>query len=156
MEAARPDEDWDRSHPPHHKPCFHCEETDVPPTGDFLAELAGWRFTSSHHILWNFRLHPEGDSPGPKQSMLEFETGTVYRPGNHLFQLFEALGGVEESPDHAILALPPTDPSVREVVEALDPGELIGRRCRVRVEHVQDEVGDVTARITSVASPGPV
>ena len=135
-------------------PSFHYEEGAVQPAGVFTAELVGWSPVDAQRTLWKFRIVPEDDVHYWKPGILPFVTSTVCRPDNHLYQLVVALNVVEGIRSREDLSDPDTRTQLRDRCEALVPMDLIGRRCRIEVEHLRDDLGDTEARIKSVAPLG--
>lgn len=132
-------------------PAFGYDDTQIHPEGSFIAELIGWRPLDGQRAVWSFRSLP-GTSQAPlSREPLRWITGTVCRPDNHLSRLVLALRIVSgvQTPDD--LQQPSSRQAIQEALAALEPETLIGRRCRIEVEHVRDEVGDPMARIKSVA-----
>lgn len=121
---------------------YQYEEPDLHPAGTFTAELTGHRRLEGQRVAWRFRTVPANELDGARYPTLDFVTGTVCRPDNNLSQLLTALGLVPTSGAEPAAA--------RDALGMLDTGAAEGRQCRIRVEHVRDELGDVTARITGV------
>ena len=135
-------------------PSFHYEEGAVQPAGVFTAELVDWSSLDAHRTLWKFRIVPEDDVHYWKPGTLPFVTSTVCRPDNHLFQLMVALNVVDGIRTREDLNDAEIRAQLRERCEALAPNDLVGRRCRIEVEHLRDDLGDTEARIKSVAPLG--
>lgn len=140
--------------PAPHAASFHYEDTEVHPAGVFTAELIGWRSLDGHRALWRFRAVPSSDFEDWKPETLSFVTGTTCRPDNHLGQVLVALGLVPEVQNPEDLGKPEARAQLRAALDSLDPDDLRGRRCRIQVEHVADELGDVSARIRRLTPPG--
>jgi hypothetical protein len=148
--------DMEAGHPEDFQPAerarvqrFRYEDGKAPPVGEYLSELIGWQTLDAQRVAWRFQLLEEsgavGEAPG---AVLEIRSGVVCRPGNHLHQLLRALGGSECAPLDLGAASPAED--ARDVVNALDPDTLLHRRCRLQIEHVRDDLGDVQARIAAL------
>lgn len=133
---------------------FHYDDAEIHPSGVFTAELIDWRALDGHRALWRFRAVPASDFEDWKPELLSFVTGTICRPDNHLGQVLVALGLVPDirSPDD--LGHPDARAQLRSALDTLDPDDLRGRRCRIQVEHVRDDLGDVSARIRRLTPPG--
>lgn len=150
MEAVQ---ETDPVHSPQPPP-FHYEEAEVHPAGVFTAELVDWRPTDGQRAIWRFRAIPSSDYDDWTPHPLSFVTGTTCRPDNHLGQLLVAMGLVAEVRAPEDLDRPETRAALRERLRDLDPDELVGRQCRMLVEHVRDELGDLTARIRRLTPAG--
>ncbi|MCC2672421.1 MAG: hypothetical protein K0Q72_4893 [Armatimonadetes bacterium] len=152
MEAA-PDSD---PHSQRDLPSFRYEEHAAHPEGVFTAELAGWRPLDSQRAVWQFRVVRMNDYEPWSPELLPFVTSTTYRPDNNLGRLASALGLVSGVATPEDLQRPEARSAVRGAITALDPDQLIGRQCRIVVEHLRDEVGDVAARVKTVAPLGQI
>lgn len=137
-----------------HAPSFQYDEADPYPAGAYTAELVGWRPLDEHRVAWGFRVIPDDDAQPANREPLAYFTGTVYRPDNHLSWLMAALGVVPEVRSAEDLSRAELRPVLREAVRTLDADTLLGRRCRIRVEHVRDDLGNVEARVAHVAPAG--
>ena len=152
MEAA-PDSD---SHPLPDTPAFHYEEHEAHPEGVFTAELVGWRPLDSHRAVWRFRVVRTNELEPWNPELLPYVTSTTYRADNNLGRLASALGlvpGVAGLEDHQ---QPEARSAVRGAIAAFEPDQLLGRQCRIVVGHVRDEVGDVHAKVETVAPIGRI
>lgn len=149
MEAARPsDADvWQEG-------AFRYEEPEIHPAGVFTAELVASRDGDGARATWIFRTVGEPVGQLGASGRLAYVTGTVCRPSNDLFRLLLALGAIPVQAGEGLGGSADARASIRQAVESLDPDDLVGRRCRIEVEHVRDEVGDVAARVKSVAPMG--
>jgi len=135
-------------------PAFFYEDTQVHAAGVFTAELAGWRSLDPRKALWTFRTVAENDFEELYTEPLQYVTGVVCRPDNNLYRLVVAMGLAPEIREPADLLKTASRAAVRQAVRSMQPDEFLGRRCRIEVEHVRDETGDVTARIKSIAPMG--
>jgi hypothetical protein len=152
MEAA-PDSDRD---PLPDTPAFHYEEQEIHPEGVFTAELAGWRPLDSQRAVWRFRVVRTNELEPWSPELLPFVTSTTYRPDNNLGRLASALGLVPGVVGPEDLQRPEARSAVRGAIAAFEPDQLIGRQCRIVVEQVRDEVGDVHAHVKTVAPLGRI
>ncbi len=139
---------------PHQPPPFHYEEAEVHPAGVFTAELVEWRPIEGQRAVWHFRAIPSSDYDDWTPQALGFVTGTTCRPDNHLGQLLVAMGVVTDVRNPEDLDRPECRAALRTALRDLDPDDLIGRRCRMLVEHVRDDLGDLTARIRRLTPAG--
>lgn len=140
--------------PAHRATSFQYEDSEIHPAGVFTAELIGWRALDGCRALWRFRAIPASDFEAWKPEPLPFVTGTTCRPDNHLGQVLVALGvvpGVQGAED---LDRPEIRAQMRAALETLDPDDLLGRPCRIQVEHVRDDLGDLSPRIRRLTPPG--
>lgn len=128
---------------------FHFEQSEVHPQGSFPAELATWRKLPGGRVGWGFLTEPAGAPTRPRSGLQEFVTGTTYRADNNLCHLLSALGCLP--PAEADAASPQAQAELEATLSQLNPDALIGRRCCIDVEHVRDELGNVTARVAGVA-----
>lgn len=135
-------------------PSFRYEEGAVQPAGVFTAELVGCEPLDARRAQWKFRIVPDDDVHDWRPGTLPFVTSTVCRPDNHLFRLVVALGIPEGVRGREDLEDPAIREQLRERCRTLAAGDLLGRRCRVEVEHLRDDLGDTEARIKSVAPLG--
>ena len=133
---------------------FLYEEVEPHPAGIFTAELTGWRPLEGHRAAWSFRVVPQDDVNSAPAGQVAFVTGTVCRPDNHLYRLLTAVGLAPDAHSREELLAPDARRAIRDSVKGLHPETLVGRRCRIEVEHVRDDLGDVTARVTTVAPIG--
>lgn len=140
--------------PDHRDAAFDYEDPAVQPAGVFTAELVGWSPMDQRRAQWRFRVVPDSDVQGWSPATLSFVTSTVCRPDNHLFHLMAALGMVEGLHRPEDLQSPAVREQLRERCRELSAAELLGRRCRVEIEHVRDELGDVEPRIRRIAPLG--
>jgi hypothetical protein len=132
---------------------FVYEDARVHPAGVFTAELVGWQPVDGRRAQWRFLVVAANDFQEQERVPLVYHTGAVCRPGNNLYCLLAAVGAAPglAGPEGAG---PAARADARGAVENLEPEALLGRRCRIRVEHARDELGDVTAAITAVAPIG--
>ena len=130
-------------------PAFEYEEQELPPAGSFTAELAGWTPLDARRIAWRF-VEVAGGEARVEGPFVEFVTGTVLRPDNHLCRLVAALGLAPSacSGDHP--RTPEALDDLRRAAAALQPDLLVGRRCRLEVEHFEDELGNISARVARI------
>lgn len=135
-------------------PSFRYEEGAVHPAGVFTAELVAWTPLDTSRAQWKFRVVPEDDVHDWPPGTLPFVTSTVCRPDNHLYHMMVALGVVDGIRSRQDLENPALREELRERCRTLSPDDLVGRRCRVEVEHLRDDLGDTEARIKSVAPVG--
>lgn len=135
------------------EPTFQYEEVHLHPAGIFTAALVDCRLTERDRVVWTFQTLPENEAqPGPWPH-LGYVTGTMYHPENKLCRLMGALGVVDGA-ECCSGAHHPDRRAVREAVTNLDPDDVIGKQCRIRVEHVRDDLGNITPQITDVGAPG--
>ena len=164
-ESAASEEIWDlpdmaavdtaeARHEHHGAAHFVFEDAPLHASGTFTAELAGWRPLDDHRVAWMFRSVPDSDAGDAQPAALPLLTGTTCRPDNHLCRVLVALELLPEAHSCDDLGDAAVRGAMREAVRHLNPDRLIGRRCRIRVEHYRDELGDVTARITRIAPVG--
>jgi hypothetical protein len=128
---------------------FQFEELEVHPRGTFPAELTEWRPLPGQRAAWTFETLPDG-TPGGRPRRLEFVTGTVFRSDNNLCRLLTALRSLEPA-DCSAADTDAGRAALAARLSMLEPDSLLGRRCLVEVEHSRDDLGNVTARIHSVA-----
>jgi hypothetical protein len=130
-------------------PAFGYEDAPIHPAGLFTAEFVAWRPLDGR-AAWLFRsLSEPGAEPLPYPP-LPFLTGTVCRPDNHLSRLALALQIVSGIRSPEDLQRAASRLALEEALATLEPDSLRGRRCRIEVEHVRDDVGDTSARIRDV------
>lgn len=131
-------------------PAFGYEDAAIHPAGLFTAELVAWRPLDGRRAVWLFRsLSEPGAEPLPYEP-LPFLTGTICRPDNHLSRLALALQIVSGIRSPEDLQRAASRPAIEEALANLEPDSLRGRRCRIEVEHVRDDVGDTVSRIKAV------
>ena len=126
-------------------PSFSYEDAKVHPAGEFTAQLVGWRALDTQHAVWTFRSDRQETPP----LAIPYVTGRVCRPDNNLCRLMAALGAAPDAGTGGDLSA--FRAAMVEAAKALDPDSLVGKRCRIQVEHTRDDLGDVTAHIRTVA-----